>query len=143
MRIHATIHGQLADQTNYLLLRVSEIVEGARQVVFEERLALILEKGDDLRVIGSVCRRHAEIQAIAGGIQRYTLQAEGHSLVFRIGKRLRVDHLQGDGTIRDRSIGLQKLLYPPRILANGRYRARQAIAEEEAHRDRLIDSTDH
>ena len=67
-----------------------------RQVVFEELLALRLEEGDGLQIVGRVGRGEAEIDLLAALIERHALQAESDGAILDRRERQRVELLQLD-----------------------------------------------
>ena len=66
------------------------------QVVFEKALALRLEEGDDLLVVGRVGGGEAKIDLLAFRIERHPLKPECDRAVLDIGEGLRVVDFEPD-----------------------------------------------
>src|SRR5208282_3211131 len=60
-----TRHGKRADKPDYFLLWILEPGDEMRHVIFEEALAIRLEEGDNLLVVGAIGAGKAEIDLIA------------------------------------------------------------------------------
>ncbi len=132
--------GQKADG---LLLHAGEVEDQLGEVDFEEALALGLEEGDDLFLVGAVDAGETEIDELAGLIDRHALQAEPDGAVFLIREGLRVDDLQADLAVRGVAIFLQHLADAAGVDAVGRDLLAQALRIIKAQRHRLGDAREH
>ncbi len=110
-----------------------------RQVVFEEALALGLEEGDGLLVVGRVGGGEAEIDLLAALVERHALKAEGDGAVLHRRERLGIEDLQLDLAAGCGLVFLEHLAHALRIDGIARDLVAQSRRIVEAHHDRLVE----
>ncbi len=119
------------------LALAAQVVEQARDVVFEELLALELEEGNDDLLLARF-RREAEIDLGAGLVDRHALHAERDGLVLDLGERLRVlDRKRNLAATRGLDHA-QHVLHAKRVVAVDRGRRAERVGVVERQLGRLL-----
>ena len=137
------IDGQKGHQADNLLLRIGEIEHQTREVVFEIPLALGIEEGDDLLIIGTVGSGEAEINLLASGIELDTLKAVGDRLVLLDGIGFGVDDLEVDPAFRQIGVVLQEFANASDEITIDRRRLGQGARRVKPERQRLVDGLEN
>ena len=109
------------------------------QIVFEEALALGLEEGDDLLIVGRVGGGEAEIDLLAALVERHALQPEGDGPILDGREGLGIELCRFDLAVGDRGVFLEHLAHALRVDAVGRNLVAQLRRVVEAQHDRLVD----
>jgi hypothetical protein len=130
---------QAGDKTHGGALRHREIVNEARQIIFEEALALGREEGDDLLIVGGVGAREAKEHLLALLVERHGLQAKRDGAVLDIGEGLRVVNFEAQFAMRRRDVFVEQFAHALGVDAVGRRRVAEPGRIVEAQGDRLVD----
>ena len=133
------IERQSGDQGHHRLVRMGQIVDHARQVVFEERLALRRQRRQDVDIVRAVGPGDAEIAGAGTTLERQRLQAEADRAVLLRRERLGIEILDHDLAVRGLGVGPQQVVDPIGVGAEERVGVAQCPRHVEAQRDRLLD----
>jgi hypothetical protein len=94
-------------------------------------------------IIWRVGGRHAEVDLLAGAIERNAVQSGCHGLVLGIRERDRVVDFEVDLAVRDGGVLAERIAHALGVLGQRRDFLAQGAREIEAHGDRLVDAVDH
>ncbi len=121
-------------------LRVGQLIDQPRQVVFQEALAIGLEEPDRALVIQQIGADQAEIDLLAALIQRHTLQTVGQRAVLHLAERLGIVELELQFAAGGRGVFRQHLAHMIRQRAVRRHRAAEFARIEQPQRDRFLEA---
>ena len=140
---HVAFELQCRDQPDHLALREGERLDQLGQIIFQELLAIGLEEGDGVGVVGRIAGGQAEIDLLAILVDRHALQPGGGRLVLDIGEGHRVQHLEMDLAVGARDIFVEQVFDTLGIDAvTGRGLA-EPLRIIQLQRDRLVDLAEH
>ena len=136
--LRVAIDRQRRHHADHRARRVGQLINQLRQVVFQETFAVGLEEGDGALVVQQVGAGQAEIDFLAGLIERDALQPVGQRSVFGAAERLGVVDFELQLAAGAGGVFLQHLPHMVGVRAIGRHRRAERPRIEQAQGDRFL-----
>ncbi len=139
LRIEALRDRQAADQSDDGFLRLIEFVDQLRDVVFEERFLLRVEKWNRRFAVGRIGAGETEEDLVAAAIGRNGGEPERGRAVFVLGERQRIDHFEIDLAAGAAGHLLEQFAHTRRVGADLRQILRAFVGIKVIQMNRLVD----
>jgi hypothetical protein len=144
LRVERAADRRAREQAHHGLLRVREVVDELREIVFEQRFLRRLGIEERNRVVGAdaVRAREPEVDVLAADVRG--LDAELLGAILVLGERQRIDDVEHELALgRVRRELLEGLRHAGRVSPQRRQALRLLIREEQVEVDRLVDLLQH
>ena len=140
---HAAVDLHARDDPDLGLLRVRELVDELRHVIFEEALALRREEGNHLLVVRAVGRHKPEVALLALRAEPDAGKPRRHRPVLGIRERFGIDERDVELAAGQSLVALEQPPHPVEIALVLRRDLAEALREIDLHVDRFLDLGQH
>ena len=131
---------QTGHKPDHPFFRVRQVVDHFREFVFERTFPLRAQYRNRDFIIDRVRPDKSDETAFTARVHRYGLDTEPDGLVFRLGKRLRVDHEQADLAVGGGLVFLEQITDAFAVCREFRYRGELLRGEIKPQRYGFVDT---